>query len=75
MPAVGGKERYIELSCMFHLYENKSSERSYLILRKQKHTVSATSFSVPGTITTLIVGVSYDDHRDVAKSKAAVSFG
>lgn len=45
---------------------------------KQKlepHTVSATSLSVPGTTTTLIVGISYEDHRDVAKSKAAVSFG
>lgn len=75
MAAIDGKERDVEFRREFHLYKSKS-----FAIREQanvggSHTVSATSFSVPGTTTTLIVGVSYDDHRDVAKSKAVVSLG
>lgn len=75
MAAVGGEERDIELSRKFHLYHDKPLRLETTEEVRQKHTVSATSFSVPGTTTTLTVGVSYDDHRDVAKSKAAVSLG
>lgn len=76
MAAIDGKERDIALSGEFHLERSKICAPSGLNKDNLNiHTISATSLSVPGTTTTLMVGVSYDDHRAVAKSKAVVSFG
>lgn len=75
MATVGGKEGYIGLRREFDLDEGKPLDPVIKEQGLEIHTVSATSLSVAGTTTTLTVGVSYDDHRDVAKSKAAVSLG